>query len=283
MQLSVFELLGDVDYSQGRNMIGLSGGINSAAALIYLAEYVEDKPDEIYLYYAHLKEHSIDTERFVLELVEYAKKHFKKVVFESSINSMLEYCENDFKGIPQPKITPCTKFLKLIHMTEFMAKHQIDRDIVGYVRHEFKRIHRQIERGVKNKDYLIRHLSDKDCFSIVEKHFGWFPDIYKIKWTDKRIGEALELYGHELHPTQKRIIEKYHRQGYNNMRKSYRVFKHNNCLPCKNMHQWELFLVRIFFPEKYAAAIATAEKLNSYWGRANEVVNENSDCAVCAV
>ena len=283
MQLSVLEILDDVNYARGRNMIGLSGGINSAAALIYLAEYVEDKPKEIYLYYAHLKEHSPDTEQFVLELVEYAKKHFDKVIFESSVNSMIEYCENDFKGISHPKITPCTKFLKLIHMTEFMAKHKIDRDIVGYVRHEYKRINRQIERGVQGKDYLIRHLSDEDCFSIVKNHFGWYPGIYSIKWNDPKIGEAIEKWGHELHETQLRTLKKYYRQGYNNMRKSYRVFKHNNCLICKNMHQWEIFLVRIFYPDYYNRAMQTAEKLNSFWGRSDEIVNENSDCAICSM
>ena len=283
MQLSVFETLQDVDYLKGRNMIGLSGGINSAAALIYLALFVEDKPSEIYLYYAHLVEHSPDTQRFVIELVEWSKKHFKKVVFETSDNSMEEYCRNSFKGIPHSKITPCTKYLKLIHMTEFMARHKIDRDIVGYVRHEYSRINRQIEKGVKNKDYLIRHLSDEDCFSIVEKHFGWFPDIYKFKWSDKRIGEALEKWGNELSEKQFNTIKKYHSQGFNNMRKSYRVFKHNNCLPCKNMHQWEIFLLRIFYPGYYKRAMDLAEELGSYWGRSDEIVNENSDCAICSV
>lgn len=283
MQLSVFETIQDVDYSEGKTMIGLSGGINSAAVLVYLAEYVESKPDEIYLYYSHLKEHSSDTERFVLDLVEYAKKHFKKVIFESSINSMLEYCEYEFKGIPQPAITPCTKMLKLVHMTEFMYKHGITRDIVGYIRSEYKRINRQIGKGVKSKDYLIRHLSDEDCFSLVEKYFGWYPEIYKIKWSDPLIGIYLEKFGHELHPIQRRTIAKYHKKGYNNMRKSYRVFKHNNCLPCKNMHQWELFLVRIFFQKEYEKAIETATKLNSYWGRSSESVNENSDCAICSI
>lgn len=264
-------------------MIGLSGGINSAAALIYLAEYVEDRPNEIYLYYAHLIEHSSDTKNFVEALVEYAKNHFERVVFESSINSMLGYCENDFKGIPHSKISPCTKYLKLIHMTDFMARHKIDRDIVGYVRHEYSRINRQIERGVKGKDYLIRHLSDEDCFSIVEKYLGWYPEIYKMKWSDPRISAALDKWGDELHENQRRTIEKYHRQGYNNMRKSYRVFKHNNCLPCKNMHQWELFMVRVFFPDEYKNAMETANKLGAYWGRSDEIVNENSDCAICAV
>lgn len=283
MQTSLFEILQDYSYQDKKIMIGLSGGINSAAALVYLCEEVNDLPDEIYLYYAHLEEHSPDTKPFVLSCVEYAKKHFEKVIFETSNNSMTEYCRNDFKGIPQPKITPCTKFLKLIHMTEFMARHGIDLDIVGYVRHEYNRINRQIERCVKNKDYLISHLSDEDCFSIVRKYIGWYPKIYDIKWNDKRIGYALEKWGNELHETQRKTIQKYYSQGYNNMRKSYRVFKHNNCLPCKNMHQWELFLIRVFYPDYYKIAKDLEKELGAYWGRKDEFVNENSDCAICSV
>lgn len=283
MQLAIIELINDVDYSNKRVMIGLSGGINSAAAAIYLAKYTDNKPKDLYLYYSHLDEHSKGTRRFVLELVKWLKNHFDNVIFETSDNSMLEYCEESFKGIPHPKISPCTKFLKLIHMTEFMAKHKIDVDIIGYVRHEYKRINRQIDRGVENKDYLIRHLSDEDCFDLVEREFGWYPSIYKIKWDDRRIGEALVKWGHELSKKQRETIQKYHSLGYNTYRKSYRVFKHNNCLPCKNMHQWELFLVRIFFPEEYKNAMNTAKKLDSHWGRADEILNENSDCAICAV
>ena len=60
-----------------------------------------------------------------------------------------------------------------------MIKHKIELDIVGYVRHEYKRINRHIDRGIKNKDYLIRHLSDEDCFSIVDKFLGWFSKAVK--------------------------------------------------------------------------------------------------------
>jgi len=283
MQKSIFEILQDHNYHSKKVMIGLSGGINSAAALVYLCEEVDELPEDIYLYYSHLKEHSPDTKDFVLACVEYAKKHFKNVIFETSDNSMTEYCRNEFKGIPQPKITPCTKFLKLMQMTNFMEKHSIELDIVGYVRHEYSRMQRQIDRGVKNKDYLIAHLSDEDCFSIVKKHIGWYPDIYKLKWDDNRISEALEKWGSELHPKQYNTISKYHNQGYNNMRKSYRVFKHNNCLPCKNMHQWEIFLIRIFYPDYYKVAKDLEIELDSYWGRAEEILDENSDCAICVV
>jgi 3'-phosphoadenosine 5'-phosphosulfate sulfotransferase (PAPS reductase)/FAD synthetase len=282
MQLSVFEILQDISYSDDRVMVGLSGGINSMAALCYLATMVEDRPDEIYLYYAHFDEHSPDTERFVLAGVEYAKKHFNKVVYEQSQNSILSFFKEQ-KMIPQPKVTPCTRMLKIAPMVEFMKRHKIDKDIVGYVRHEWSRINRQIDRGVQNKDYLIRHLSDEDCFSLVKKEIGWYPEIYRLRWDDLRIKEALLNDGHLLHPNQYRTIKEYSDQGYNFRRKSYRVFKHNNCLPCKNMHQWELYLIKIFYPNYYDRAIRLAKEMGSYWGRQEEQVNENSDCAVCAL
>jgi len=283
MQLSFFETLQDVNYSDKNVMIGLSGGINSAAALIYLAELVEDKPSNLFLYYSHLEEHSTDTKKFVLELVEYAKGKFENVVFEYSDNSILTFFENEFKGIPQPKITPCTRVLKINLMLDFMSRHKIDIDIVGYVRHEWTRIKRQIDRKVEKKEYLIRHLSDEDCFSIVLKYFGWFPEIYSLKWTDDRIRKAIIENGHLLNENQRAIIADYSSKGFNWRRNSYRVFKHNNCLPCKNMHQWELFLVRIFFPSYMKKADDLATKLGSYWGRSVEIVDEDTDCAICSI
>ena len=282
MQLDVFEVLQDVDYSDKRVMLGLSGGINSAAALSYLCTKVENKPKEIYLFYAHFVEHSGDTEKFVLDQVEYAKRFFDKVHYKQTNNSIIEFFRKS-KMIPQPKVTPCTRILKIEPIVEFMATNKIDVDIVGYVRTEWKRINRQLDRGITNKDYLIRHLSDEDCFSLVRKEIGWFPEIYKLKWNDPRIKEALEIWGHELHPIQYKTIKKYSDQGYNNMRQTYRVFKHNNCLPCKNMHQWEIFLIRIFYFKEYENAMNLAIELNGYWGRLEEFVNENSDCAICSV
>ena len=168
-------------------------------------------------------------------------------------------------------------------MNEFMKKYKIDIDIIGYVRSEYSRIKRQIERGVTNKEYLIAHLSDEDCFYLVEKEIGWFPKIYSYKWIDKRIGEALKKWGHELDPKQRKTIKKYHKQGFNNMSQTYRVFKHNNCLPCKNMHQWELFMVRVFYKDQYDKAIKLAKKLGSHWGREGKEVNELTDCEICSV
>jgi len=195
MQLSLIETIADVDYSNKKVMIGLSGGINSAAVLVYLVEHVTDKPKDIYLYYCHLDEHSPDTKPFVLALVEYAKQHFDRVVFESSDHSMTDFCRDEFKGIPHPSVSACTRILKIQHIVDFMRRYEIDVDIVGYVRSEYRRIENQIKRDVKNKDYLISHLSDEDCFSLVKNHIGWYPAIYDIKWADKRIGEALVVRG----------------------------------------------------------------------------------------
>ena len=42
-------------------------------------------------------------------------------------------------------------------------------------------------------------------------------------------------------------------------------------------------MIKIFYPEFYNEAMKLAVELKSYWGRSNEAINENSDCAVCVV
>ena len=54
-----------VDYRSVKVMIGLSGGINSMAVLVWLAQY-ELRPKELHLFYAHFEEHSPGTLEFVL-------------------------------------------------------------------------------------------------------------------------------------------------------------------------------------------------------------------------
>lgn len=172
MQLSIYETLQDTwNYSEKRVMIGLSGGINSMAVLCYLAKMVEDKPKELFLFYAHFNEHSSDTEKFVQSGYNYAKKHFETVHFEQTNNSV-----NDFflkqKIIPHPSVAPCTRLLKIVPIVNFMEKNKIDVDLVGYVRTENRRIKNQLKRNVSNKEYPISHLSDADCFSLVKKEIG---------------------------------------------------------------------------------------------------------------
>jgi 3'-phosphoadenosine 5'-phosphosulfate sulfotransferase (PAPS reductase)/FAD synthetase len=284
MQLSLLEVLNDKIYEGKRVMIGLSGGINSAAALCYLNKFVEDKPKELYLYYAHFDEHSEETAKFVHEQVAYAEQNFDKVHYEQSNNSLLEHMES-VNTIYSPKLNGCTMKLKVFPMIKFMKKHEIDIDIVGYVRSEYKRIQRQVALKVKNKQYLISHLSNEDCFSLVEKEIGWYPSIYNIKWTDERIIPYLDRYATPdvIHPQQAAIIRKYANRGYG-WGKAKRVFKHNNCLPCKNMHQWELFMVRIFFPDHHAKAMALAADLGRYWGRPEQSPMEvETTCTICSI
>jgi len=143
MNIESLEILDDTwNYDGKRVMIGLSGGINSAAVLVYLAEKVEEKPKDIYLFYCHFDEHSADTLQFVLDLVEYAKTKFENVYFTQTQNSI-----NDFfvaqKMIPHPMAAPCTRMLKIEPAAVFMEANKIDVDLVGYVRNEKRRIDAQ--------------------------------------------------------------------------------------------------------------------------------------------
>jgi len=59
-------------------MIGLSGCINSMAVLCWLVE-TGIKPSELHIYYAHFKEHSPDTFKFVADGIRFARKNFANV------------------------------------------------------------------------------------------------------------------------------------------------------------------------------------------------------------
>jgi len=301
MQLSILECLEDSWRYQDKNvMIGLSGGINSAAVLVYLVNYVpkDEWPDVLHLYYAHFEEHSPDTMDFVLALVKYAKDHFKKVVFEMTENSVNRYFI-DAGMIPHPTRSTCTGILKIFPMAEYMHDNKIDVDLVGYVREDKSRIKRQkkyIEskkknrtgkgKAMKKKEHPIAHLSDEDCFSLVEKHLGpgVVPDIYKIKWNDKRIIPFLKCHKEFIPQDQYKVVMAYARAGYNIKKHSYRVFDHNNCLPCKNMQSWQLYMVKLFYPKKFERAIETAEQLGQFWGRnADEMsrAGQDASCSFC--
>lgn len=284
MQLEMFEVLQDHNYKNKRVAIGLSGGINSAAVLCYLVDQVQpkDRPSTLHLFYAHFSEHSPDTYSFVLACVDFARQHFNNVVFEATNNSMNRFCADGLKSIPPPQSAACTRILKIEPMVRFMAKHQIDVDLVGYVREEKRRIKRQQKRLKEKltKQYPIQHLSNEDCFDLVKKHIGWYPKIYNIFWTDSKIKNYIKS-NIWLESNQKKLLLTRANRGYGHKMQK-RVFGHNNCLPCKNMQGWELALVECFYPALYNQAMQTACKLNKYWGRKKHYSNENTSCTWCA-
>ena len=239
------------DFTGQKIMLGLSGGINSGAILCWLASNYPKNylPHELHLFYAHFEEHSDDTYDFVKALVAYAKGKLPSevdIIFETTWNSV-----NTFFGqqrmIPHPTNSMCSIQLKIEPMFNYMKKYDIEFDLVGYVRHEKGRLDRQQSydnEQSKSKVYPITSMSDADCLSLCEKEIGWVPEIYKIKYSD-----------------------------------GSRVFKHNNCLPCKNMHDYQMKEVKMHFPEKYNRALQTAKDMGQHWGRKDEV--DELICPTC--
>lgn len=238
------------DFSGQKIMIGMSGGINSMAVLCFLAtEYPKEKlPKELHLFYAHFEEHSGDTFDFVKAGVAYAERQFPtgvQVVYKNTWNSV-----NTFFGqqrtIPHPTNSMCSRVLKREVMMKYLKENEIDFDLVGFVRHEKGRMTRQqsYNNDESNaKVYPITTMTDEDCEAICEREIGWVPAIYKIKENGKR------------------------------------VFKHNNCLPCKNMHDYQLKKVKEYYPDRYARALQTAKDLGQHWGRKDEV--DELICPTC--
>src|SRR5688572_17948921 len=166
-----------------RIMVGLSGGINSAAVLIWLilSGY---KPLEVHLYYAHFREHSPDTFQFVADLIRYARKNFETVHVTITKNSVIDFFRNQ-KMIPHPAISPCSRKLKIEPMSKYCFDHKIDIDLIGYVKSELKRrangaYDPQMTMFEAVKEYPIGNFTDEWCFEIVKKHIGWYPAIYDI-------------------------------------------------------------------------------------------------------
>jgi predicted phosphoadenosine phosphosulfate sulfurtransferase len=232
------------DFSDEKVMIVLSGGINSAAFLIWLSQYPKElHPKELHLFYAHFSEHSPDTFPFVKELIRFARANFENVFVKITRNSVLRFFE-ERKMIPHPSFSPYTIILKILPQQEYATNHEITTDLVGYVREEIRRVKRMAKRTKSKIEHrsvitstgLTKHfpISDKNnnwCFQIVKKFIGWYPKIYSIKYKGKRL------------------------------------FKHNNCLPCKNMTADEMRFVEFYFPELYEHAMKLSEKLTKYWGR----------------
>lgn len=225
------------DYSDRRVLIGLSGGINSAAVLCHLGENCprDRHPKELHLYYAHFIEHSPDTFRFCKDLIHYARKRFRDVRVRVTRNSVLKYFKSE-GIIPHPTVSPCTINLKIVPMQRYAEQAGIDCQLVGFVRHEMRRINRQKKKDLNGfSKYPIQHWTDEDCLSFVKSVIGWYPAIYDIRENGKR------------------------------------VFAHNNCLPCKNMHVYQIEAARKYYPGYIERAEATAREMGSYWGRAEEI------------
>jgi 3'-phosphoadenosine 5'-phosphosulfate sulfotransferase (PAPS reductase)/FAD synthetase len=250
------------DYSDKNVLIGLSGGINSMAVLCWIAKIPEElKPKKLFLFYAHFVEHSPDTEKFVLEGVEYAKKHFKSVEYKQTNNSVIDFFREQ-KMIPHPMVAPCTRLLKIMPITEYAKENQIDIDLIGYVKEEKRRIKNMHEKNPETKNTKGFPISDKSnewCFEIVKKELGWYPVIYDI------------------------LDEK-----------GKRVFTHNNCLPCKNMQLSDYKEVQKYYPELWKKAEDLSKELKKHWGRNAqdfystfgredyEVGFQKQSCEVCA-
>lgn len=250
MQLQMFDP-SHTDFSKNKVLIGISGGINSAALLCYLAsEYpAEFRPREVHFFAVQLKEHSPDTFRFMKDCIRYGAKKFDNVRWCVSWGSVNRFFEGK-NMIPHPILSPCSEHLKIIPMNKYREKHNIEVDLIGYVREERSRINRQLKKS-KGKYHPIAHLSNEDCFSLVKREIGWYPAIYDIRRNGKR------------------------------------VFTHNNCLPCKNMSgkltleeaTGQYASVKLYFPEYYQAAVDLSEKIASYWGRNDD--QDMGECKIC--
>lgn len=217
-------------------LIGLSGGINSMAVLCWLIES-GIKPSELHLFYAHFAEHSPDTFQFVADGIRYARKHFDCVKVKITSNHVLRYFESQ-NMIPHPANSPCSKFLKIFPINEYAFNNDIKIDLVGYVKHELKKRSNRQKKQVVNdlfslrKFYPVGKFTDEWCLEMCDKHIGWHPAIYDI------------------------IDEK-----------GKRVFKHNNCLPCKNWETDDMENGKKYYPEYHEKAMQTSTKIQRYWGR----------------
>lgn len=224
---------------EDKALIGLSCGINSMAVLCWLSEQPV-KPKELHLYYAHFIEHSPDTFQFVADGIRFARQHFEKVVVEITKNSVLDFFKQE-KIIPHPSVSVCSRKLKIERINAYCFQNEIKVDLIGYVKHELKR---RANKAAKHNDrqqslfgnlqklYPIGEFTDEWCFEIVDRLIGWHPAIYDILGANGK-----------------------------------RVFKHNNCLPCKNMHPDDMLAVKHYYPEYHIKAMQLSAYLSKFWGR----------------
>lgn len=275
-----------MNYNNENILLGLSGGINSMAVLCWLIESGM-KPKNLYLFYADFEEHSPGTLEFVEAGVEYAKKHFERVHVRITKNSVLQYFREQ-NIIPHPANSPCSKKLKIDGINQYAFENQLTIDLVGYVRHELKRRSERQDKNMQKglfslrKDYPIGEFTDEWCFDMVEKHIGWYPELYKHQWDDHEFVKFVEENLHRFDELQQHSIRK-------KLGKPVRVFKHNNCLPCKNMYPWEMLAIEYFYPSYHENAMRLSSDLERYWGRSADDfyftfgrdLGQDSTCNTC--
>lgn len=266
------------NYAGQKVLLGLSGGINSAALLCWMAEAPEDeKPAELHLLSHQFAEHPDDTAPFIEACRVYARAHFPCVVVEETENSALAFFE-DINMIPHPKLSPCTRLLKVVPSMAYMARHGIIHNLVGYVQSEKKRTTNMKKKGVVSqfgvtlKDgieaaFLISQFTDRWCMYMVDAHIGWHPAIYDHRWNHPGFVAFMKAKLAAYALTGEGMTERDRRAIKTRLGKKIPVFDHNNCLPCKNMNLWQLLCVEFFYPEKWAAARATEAAIGAHWGR----------------
>ena len=76
-------------------------------------------------YYADFKEHSSGTRKFVADGIKFARQHFKTVKIKITRNSIIDFFAES-KMIPHPILSPCTRLLKIIPITNYMFENEID-------------------------------------------------------------------------------------------------------------------------------------------------------------
>lgn len=251
------ELMPD-DFSDKRTLVSLSGGIDSMALLCYLATVypAELRPRQLFIIYVHLAEHSPTTALFIKSGIRYAQKHFQEVVYRlHDAGSVNDYFRQE-GVIPHPMLSPCSEHLKMEPINAFKVEHDIEIDMVAFLRGEKNRIRRAVKRGAleQGKHFLISQLVQSDAFEIVDREIGWHPAIYDIR-----------------------------------NEKGERVFKHNNCLDCKNMNgilspdrvTGDFANVMRYYPKYHEQALKTAVELGCYWGR--EEKHAEGHCGFCEV
>lgn len=260
------------DFSDEDILLGLSGGINSAAVLCWLSTWPEElKPRSIHLYYAHFEEHSEGTFPFVKDLIKFAKKNFNNVHVKVTRNSVMRFFYEQ-KMIPHPSVSPCTRILKVIPMHEYMAINKITTDLVGYVREEIRRVKNMAKKTKNSVDgrsvqiddvrklFPISDKTNEWCFGIVKEKIGYYPKIYTLRWNNKRFIKFMVDNLHRLSPDSQLTVKR-------KLGKKERVFGHNNCLPCKNMQEDDYLAVEFFYNWYFIKSKALSAKLKAHWGR----------------